>query len=73
MKYRSSDVARLVPGPDRSLLKGLLLGVALGAVGAAFLAPRRGGATRELIRERGLELKDRADVLLRGRSGSSPL
>lgn len=73
MKHRPSDVTRLVPGPDYGLLKGLLIGMALGAAGAAMLAPRRGAATRELIRERGLELKDRADALLRGRGGSSPL
>lgn len=73
MKHRTSDVARLVPGPDYALLKGFALGIAFGAAGAALLVPRRGAATRELIRERGLELKDRADALLRGRGGSSPL
>jgi hypothetical protein len=73
MKQRSAEVARLVPGPDYALFKGLLLGMAVGAVLAALLAPRRGAATRELIRERGLEWKDRAGVLLRGRGGSSPL
>lgn len=73
MKHRSSDIARLVPGPDYALLKGVMFGLALGAVGAAVLAPRRGAATRELLRERGLELKDRADAMLRGRGNSSPL
>jgi hypothetical protein len=73
MKHRTADVNRLVPGPDYALFKGLLLGLALGAGVAALLAPRRGAATRELIRERGLELKDRADAFLRGRGGSSPL
>jgi gas vesicle protein len=65
-------IARLVPG-DRngSLLSGLLLGILAGAAAAALLAPRSGAATRELLRERGLVLKDRADDFIRGRR--SPL
>lgn len=73
MAARSPEVDRLFPSRDFALLKGFLLGLALGAAGATFLVPRRGAATRELLRERGLELKDRADSLLRGRGGSSPL
>lgn len=65
-------VAGLVPaGRDRSLLLGMLLGALAGVGAAALLAPRSGSATRELIRERGLQLKDRADEMLRGRQ--SPL
>ncbi len=47
------------------LLPGLLIGAIVGAVGAALLAPRDGAATRELVRERALELKDRASDMLR--------
>jgi gas vesicle protein len=61
-------IARLVPRErDSSTLKGLLLGALAGAAAAALLAPRSGAATRELLRERGLELKDRAEDLLRSR------
>jgi gas vesicle protein len=65
-------IAELIPS-DRSgsLLVGMLLGALAGAAGAALLAPRSGAATRELIRERGLELKDRAGDLVRSRR--SPL
>jgi gas vesicle protein len=65
-------IAELVPR-ERSggMLAGLLLGAIAGAAAAALLAPQSGVATRELLRERGLELKDRADDLLRSRR--SPL
>jgi gas vesicle protein len=65
-------VAELVP-VDRSgsLLAGLLLGALAGAAAAALVAPRSGAATRELIRERGLVLKDRAGEFVRERR--SPL
>nr|WP_255603933.1 YtxH domain-containing protein [Oscillochloris sp. ZM17-4] len=49
----------------------MLLGALAGAAAAALLAPRSGAATRELLRERGLELKDRAEEMLRSRR--SPL
>lgn len=48
-----------------SILPSLLLGVLVGAAVAALLAPRDGATTRELLRERALELKDRAEELLR--------
>ena len=71
MGNSANDAARLVPSSDRSLLRGVVFGVIVGAIGAALAAPSRGSATRELIRERSLELKDRADTVLRGRT--SPL
>ncbi len=61
-------VAAIIPGGrDRSMLSGLLLGALAGAAAAALLATRSGAATRELLRERGLELKDRAEEFLRSR------
>ncbi len=61
-------VARLVPrASGASMFAGLLLGALAGAAAAGVLAPRSGAATRELLRERGLELKDRAVELLRER------
>lgn len=48
---------------------GLLMGAVVGAVVAGLLAPRSGAQTRALVRERGLELKDRAeDVVLRAQT-----
>jgi gas vesicle protein len=65
-------IAELIPQERGSaMLSGLLLGALAGAAAAAMLAPRSGAATRELLRERGLVLKDRADELLRSRR--SPL
>lgn len=42
-------------------LTGVLLGTAIGATAALMLAPQSGQETREVIRERGLELKSRAE------------
>lgn len=39
---------------------GLLVGLLVGAAVAALNAPRRGTETRTLLRDRSLELKDRA-------------
>ncbi|MBX0328763.1 YtxH domain-containing protein [Oscillochloris sp. ZM17-4] len=65
-------IAEIIPGRrDQSMLSGMLLGALAGAAAAALLAPRSGAATRELLRERGLELKDRAEEMLRSRR--SPL
>ena len=48
---------------------GLFVGAVVGAVVAGLMAPRSGPETRALVRERGLELKDRAeDVVLRAQS-----
>jgi gas vesicle protein len=48
---------------------GLFAGAVVGAVVAGLLAPRSGQQTRALVRERGLELKDRAeDVVLRAQA-----
>lgn len=44
-------------------LTGFLLGTAVGAATALLLAPQSGEETRELIRERGIELKGRAGEL----------
>nr|WP_044201059.1 hypothetical protein [Oscillochloris trichoides] len=49
------------PKRGASLLRGLLIGAAVGAAGVALLAPRE----RELLRERALELKDLGSDLLR--------
>jgi gas vesicle protein len=63
-------IAELIPRErGNSMLKGLLLGALAGAAGTALLAPRSGAATREIVRERALELKDRAEELLRSRRG----
>lgn len=58
-----------------ALLNGLVIGALAGALAASLLAPRSGLKTRELMRERGLELKDRvADRIDRTRAdGGSPL
>ncbi|MEI7771731.1 MAG: hypothetical protein WCI67_17195 [Chloroflexales bacterium] len=63
-------IADLIPRErGGGMLAGMLLGALAGAA-AALIAPQRGAATRELLRERGLELKDRAGELLRRRRSS---
>lgn len=42
-------------------LTGMLLGVGVGAAAALLFAPKSGEETRGAIRERGLELKSRAE------------
>src|SRR5512140_2291510 len=42
-------------------LAGLLLGAGVGVTATLLLAPQSGHETREVIRERGLELKSRAE------------
>jgi gas vesicle protein len=69
----SKAVDQLFPPSGRELWVGMALGLLVGALGAAFIAPRSGAATREILRERGLELKDRAGTMLRGRDQGSPL
>jgi gas vesicle protein len=50
-------------------ITGLFAGAVVGAIVAGLLAPRSGQETRALVRERGLELKDRAeDVVLRAQT-----
>lgn len=44
-----------------AFLAGFLLGGLVGAGVALFLAPQSGEETREMIRERGIELKTRAE------------
>jgi gas vesicle protein len=73
MSDMTEAVDALFPRPGRELWVGLALGLLAGAVAAALAAPRSGTSTRELLRERGLELKDRADELLRRRADGSPL
>jgi hypothetical protein len=63
--------ALVTPERGAGMLAGLLLGTLAGAAAAALLATQGGAATRELLSERGLELKDRAEALLRSRR--SPL
>lgn len=54
---------------DNAFMVGMLFGVLVGGVLAGLLAPRSGEETRALVRERGLELKDRAeDVVLRAQN-----
>jgi|GEM_PF-2950646 len=69
----SNAVDALFPNPRREIWVGLALGLLVGAVGAALVAPRSGASTRELLRERALTLRDRADNMLRGRGEGSPL
>lgn len=61
----------MIADQDRndSFATGFLLGLLVGGLMAGLLAPRSGPQTRELVRERGLELKDRAeDVVLRAQT-----
>lgn len=52
-----------------TFLMGLLLGAFVGGTVAGLLTPRSGEETRNMVRERGLELKDRAeDVVLRAQN-----
>jgi gas vesicle protein len=52
-----------------SFVAGFIIGAMVGGVMAGLLAPRSGTQTRELVRERGLELKDRAeDSMLRAQT-----
>jgi gas vesicle protein len=44
-----------------AFLAGFLLGGLVGAGAALFLAPQSGEETREMVRERGIELKSRAE------------
>jgi gas vesicle protein len=54
---------------DGSFMLGLLVGAVVGGILAGLLAPRSGEETRALVRERGLELKDRAeDTVLRAQT-----
>ena len=41
-------------------LTGMLVGIGVGATAALLLAPQSGQETRDVIRERGLEIKSRA-------------
>lgn len=45
----------------REFLTGIVLGTAVGAAAALLLAPQSGQETREVIRERGIEIKNRAE------------
>ncbi|MEI6776162.1 MAG: hypothetical protein WCK70_04645 [Chloroflexales bacterium] len=61
-------IAELFPHERRGrMVNGMLFGVLAGAAMAALLTSQSGAATRAVLRERGLELKDRVDELLRRR------
>lgn len=52
-----------------TFVAGFIVGAVVGGILAGLLAPRPGAQTRELVRERGLELKDRAeDAVLRAQA-----
>ncbi|NTV63379.1 MAG: YtxH domain-containing protein [Oscillochloris sp.] len=59
------EIAALIPQERGGLLRGVLVGLLAGAAVAALRAPRDGAATREIVRERALEIKDIATELLR--------
>ena len=44
-----------------AFITGFIIGALLGGVAAALLAPHSGVDTRDLVREQGLELKNRAE------------
>lgn len=44
-----------------AFITGFIIGALLGGVAAALFAPQSGEDTRELVREHGLELKNRAE------------
>ncbi len=57
---------------DKSFLTGFIIGAVVGGIVAGLVAPRSGMQTRDLVRERGLELKDRAeDTVLRAQTIAS--
>ncbi len=65
-------IAELFPQERRGrMMKGMLFGVLAGTAMAALLTSQSGAATRAALRERGLELKDRVDELLRRRHPSA--
>ena len=47
-----------------AFLAGILIGGLVGAAAALLLAPQSGEETREQIREKSIELRDRAEVTL---------
>ncbi|HET6846209.1 MAG TPA: YtxH domain-containing protein [Anaerolineales bacterium] len=51
-------------GTSGSVLAGLLIGAAAGATAALLLAPQSGSATRQQIKAKGLELRDRTTGVL---------
>lgn len=52
-----------------SFIAGFIFGALVGGILAGMWAPRSGEQTREIVRERGLELKDRAeDAVLRAQT-----
>ncbi|MCG8346580.1 MAG: YtxH domain-containing protein [Chloroflexales bacterium] len=62
VEEQNQDVLTVNPAPERNLFAlGFVFGVVAGVVAAGLLAPRSGVQMRELIRERGLELRDRAE------------
>jgi gas vesicle protein len=44
--------------------RGFFWGGMIGAIGALLMAPRSGGETRTLVRERSQELKDKASITM---------
>jgi gas vesicle protein len=49
-----------------SFIAGFLIGGLVGAAVALIMAPQSGEETREMLRERGIELKNRADETASG-------
>ena len=60
MKEECVEVQEKRSGGFSSVLKGLFIGGLIGAGFGLLSAPRAGEQTRGLIRERGIELRDRA-------------
>jgi gas vesicle protein len=55
------DIDELRQRQQVALTMGIVIGALAGALVASLLAPRSGQQTRELVRERGLEWKDRVN------------
>src|SRR5687767_2604863 len=59
-RSKSSPAPAVSRRPSVTFLAGLGIGVALGAAAALLLAPRSGAETRQVLRNRGKRLRNRA-------------